>query len=745
MISSLTGSNLAIGVSLILNDGITGNAQRAAMSLREFTSQAERNSATSVRNINAVGAAVGVGAISQMRQWVLVGAEFDKRMKYLESITDSAGTAFDNKVLKERAKQVGMDTMFSTTQIAGSMVTMAQAGQTAEEIHKNIQSVAVLAAATMSDIESTSSYMNDIMIGFNIPASAENSMRVADVITKSINDSNLKLQDFGESMKYIIPTATTLGISLEEVAAMLSAIGNAGIKGSMAGTNLENMFRYLARAAGGDGSGKQGEALKMLGLSPEDLKDANGELKSGAELVRLLGHSMRALHDSDITRFNAAMDLMGVRGGRAGNLLANNFEQFDTFLSGVNNSEGTANKTSEAVMDSLWGTIERLTSSLEALKITFTESIMPALKPILGLLTSMIEGFSKLASTPLGAKMTIIATGLVLVRTGMAAWRSTILTLRLAHNTMTGGVLNNINALTAAQARYNTTVMAGAGASVAAGAASTAAAGFTTAQVMAMGGGAGYAVLGRMKGGNFRVRTPQGGHTIMSPSQVTALGNMQQYATTSAAAGAKPSMFGLGKGAASARDATKFGKFMGGYGGIGAMVGGVALDAGADYVGRDTTAGKVMGVAGSTLSWAGTGAMIGSIIPGIGTAAGAAVGAVGGLLYGLYENLQDAKDTVDQAASQEAINGAKTTLNSIDWMNRAQSYLGLNYGTTNFSERGLHGEVTTPGWNNNWGNPTMNAMMKPVGSNITINIDGTTMMSRVVDEQNYVERIDLGL
>lgn len=737
MISSLTGSNLAIGVSLILNDGITGNAQRAAMSLQEFTNQAERNSATSVRNINAVGAAVGVGAISQMRQWVLVGAEFDKRMKYLESITDSAGTAFDNKVLKERAKQVGMDTMFSTTQIAGSMVTMAQAGQTAEEIHRNIQSVAVLAAATMSDIESTSSYMNDIMIGFNIPASAENSMRVADIITKSINDSNLKLQDFGESMKYIIPTATTLGISLEEVAAMLSAVGNAGIKGSMAGTNLENMLRYLSRAAGGDGSGKQGEALKMLGLSPQDLKDSNGELKTGAELIRLLGQSMRALHDSDITRFNAAMDLMGVRGGRAGNLLANNFEQFDKFLEGVNNSTGTAEKTSEAVMGTGWGSIERLTSALEAMKITFTDSIMPTLQPIIEFVSTMVEKFNQLASTPLGAKMVTVAAGLVVVRTGMAAWRATILSLRLAHDVMSGRVLNNINAITAAQQRLNATMGMGAGMAGATGAAGMAGAASTASMAQAarasqIGSWANMGLLGAMfMKGKGRYQISPNGKVFRD----TTTGRFVSNATVDshiATMGKRANMINRANNIA-------------GKGAPFAMIGGMALDYGAESVGRDTTAGKVMGIAGSTLSWAGTGAMIGSIIPGLGTAAGAAVGAVGGLLYGLYENLQDAQNVVDQAASQADINNAKQQLDSIDWMNRAQTYLGLNYGKTYFSENDLRGQVTTPGWNNNWGNSTMNALMRPVGSNITINIDGQTMMSRVIDQQNYVEHINLGL
>jgi hypothetical protein len=48
--------------------------------------------------------------------------------------------------------------------------------------------------------------------------------------------------------------------------------------------------------------------------------------------------------------------------------------------------------------------------------------------------------------------------------------------------------------------------------------------------------------------------------------------------------------------------------------------------------------GSALDVAGQAASWGGTGAMIGSVVPGVGTAIGAGVGAVAGGAYGLYKN-----------------------------------------------------------------------------------------------------------
>lgn len=71
--------------------------------------------------------------------------------------------------------------------------------------------------------------------------------------------------------------------------------------------------------------------------------------------------------------------------------------------------------------------------------------------------------------------------------------------------------------------------------------------------------------------------------------------------------------------------------------GLGSLLG-FGLGLGADYVGTDTGAGAAMDVAGSTLGYASTGAMLGSFIPGIGTAVGGIAGGLIGLGIGAYNN-----------------------------------------------------------------------------------------------------------
>ena len=74
-------------------------------------------------------------------------------------------------------------------------------------------------------------------------------------------------------------------------------------------------------------------------------------------------------------------------------------------------------------------------------------------------------------------------------------------------------------------------------------------------------------------------------------------------------------------------------------GGVAAL-GGMALTKGGEYAKEQGYAktGAGLDIAGTTASYAGTGAMIGSVVPGVGTAIGAGVGAAIGFGKGLYDN-----------------------------------------------------------------------------------------------------------
>jgi phage tail tape-measure protein len=78
-------------------------------------------------------------------------------------------------------------------------------------------------------------------------------------------------------------------------------------------------------------------------------------------------------------------------------------------------------------------------------------------------------------------------------------------------------------------------------------------------------------------------------------------------------------------------------------GGVGAIAADLALGYAEDKL-KETgheKIGAVTGIGKDALSWGATGAMLGSIVPGVGTAVGGAVGATAGGLYGLYRNADE--------------------------------------------------------------------------------------------------------
>lgn len=715
MIGSI-GSNLAIGISLILRDQFTGPSRQAGQALTSLQARSKRAQQENARNTNLIGASTGIAALSGMREWVKVGAEFGKQMTYMYSIADKEGKAhlYNYQKMKDQAMNVGSDTMFSTTDVAKSMVTMAQAGQSVEQVYKNINSTAVLAAATLSDIHSSASVMNDIMIGFDIPASERNSMRVADIITKSINDSNIELSHFGESMKYIIPTAKTLGISLEEVSAIISAVGNAGIKGSMAGTNTENMFRYLSRAAGAE-KGKQVEALAQMGLTPKDLQTAEGALKPFPELIGTIGSALKGM--GSIQRVNVMEALFGVRGERPALLLAQNLADFDKFLAGVNNSQGAAQKTADDVMGSLWGTNEQLASTWENLKIVFTDAIEPVLVPLIKGLTWFINLVRQAVQTPIGKWMTAIGAGYVLVRTAIMGYRAIVISLTLAHNALGMGftttasrVSAGYNQMTSAAQRYA-----------------------TTAARAGIGGAAnrlGYANsmgAGSMGRATWNAGTKQWTSNNWGISQNAALSQrwMQRY-------GAQAKMAQMSSRIGSAAPW--------------AMIGGLGLQMGASAVGEDSNGGKAMNYMGGALGMAGTGAMLGSMAgPGVGTAVGAVIGASLGLLMTHMDYLKKEKDKIDQ--EKENLKSEQGGFDEAKWKMQAQRYIQSSPGEV-FYRKGFAGgnmfDTDRRGASDHLGKGGIYGQGANKTTKVTINIDGKKAMDKSIEESNYEQFVNLG-
>lgn len=713
------GSNLAIGIALTLRDQFSGRANAAAASLDNLdrkASQAARRQMESQRQLNAVGAGIGLMAIRGMSQWVKVGAEFDYTMNYVNAIAEKkGGIGFDK--LSQKAKTLGADTMFTARQVADGMKYMAMAGQSTEDIFKNINASVALAGATMSRVEGkggAADILTNLMRGFGISGTEENSMRVADILTTSATSANTSLWDLHEAMKYSMSTAKSLGLTMEETGAMIMMAGDSGIQGSMAGTATENALRYVTRAADESRKGRAGKALRQIGLAPEDLQDAKGNLLAISPLLKVIKGGIKGL--GQVKAYNFMSDIFGVRGNREAMLLLENLGDFDNYIDKLSNhSGGSALKVLGSQMETLQGHFLQLGSAWESFKITFTENLAPALLPITKGVTWLVKALIKVMGTPFGKWLTMGAAAFIVIKTAAMAYKAVVLSLKLAQMSMgqtfagtSSSIVGGYGKMTAAATKY---------------AAASRTASYTTAQVQKFGGGAGYTILGKNKNGSFRTRGPGGGIRHVSATDAAAIQAMQNR----------------GKGVKGASTMGKAANFAG-RAAPWAMAGGLGMQMAGQYAG-DNAWGKGLTIGGDALGWAGTGAMVGSMVGPVGTAVGGIVGGVGSLLWSLYDELEEEADKVEAAKD-----GKKGTPSSEEWIMQARKMNSMYEGNTiygkGFREDQLYA-TDRSGAYEYMGNGGTNINGNVTPNRIIIRVDGKDAMDELIQEKEYETLIKL--
>ena len=139
-----------------------------------------------------------------------------------------------------------------------------------------------------------------------------------------------------------------------------------------------------------------------MGLSQQDFVDAQGDLIDFGDIMEKISKGVENLPSID--RGKAIGAIFGVRGQRAANAIMNDLEGYRNLLDQIqNNSAGFAKSIVDKRMNTLAGSIDKVSSAWENLKVAFTEQIGPALMPILNTISQIIEAVREFVTTPVGA------------------------------------------------------------------------------------------------------------------------------------------------------------------------------------------------------------------------------------------------------------------------------------------------------------------------------------------------------
>ena len=308
--------------------------------------------------------------------------DFETGMSGVRALTGATNEEF--LLLKETAKELGAETSFSASKAAEGMQNLASAGFSTNEIVAAMPGMLDLAASSGEDLAVASDIAATTLRGFGLEASE--AAHVADVLAEAAARTNANVSDTGEAMKYIAPIANTMGLSLEEVAAAIGLLSDAGIKGSQAGTTLRGALSRLAKP-----TEDMQEVMKNLGLS---FYDSNGQMKSISAIVGMLKTNMANLTEEQ--RQNALVTLFGQEALSGMMVLMEaGPEKLDALTQSLENCEGAASEMAKVRLDNLAGDMEELSGAVETAKLDIMEKLDPYLRQGVQWLTTKIPAIQQ--------------------------------------------------------------------------------------------------------------------------------------------------------------------------------------------------------------------------------------------------------------------------------------------------------------------------------------------------------------
>src|SRR5690625_1802086 len=312
-----------------------------------------------------VGTAVAAGIGGSVK----VAADFEQSMARVQAISGSTSEEFARQ--ETAARKMSSETMFSASEAAEGMAFLAMAGFDVNEQIATLHEVLDAAIAGNMDLEQSADVVTNIMTGFGLEA--EDAGRAVDVLVKASTTANTDIPQLGEAMKYVGPVASSLGWSIEETAAAVGTLSDAGIQGGQAGTVLRASLLALT-----DPTGQTKKAMEELNI---EVRDAEGNMKPMPELMGHIADSMDGMTDTQKTQ--TAAQLVGTQAA-AGfiTLLDEGEDGLADYVVELENAEGAAAEMADIQANTLNGSFKEFQSVVEEAGIKIGKEFLPVFKDI---------------------------------------------------------------------------------------------------------------------------------------------------------------------------------------------------------------------------------------------------------------------------------------------------------------------------------------------------------------------------
>lgn len=289
----------------------------------------------------------------------------------------------DLGAMADEIRRVSVEMGYSANEVSEAVYQAISASVDASEAVGFVEDATKLARAGFTE---TTTAVDVLTTAINAYGKEANTTKhIADDLITTQNLGKTTVNELAQVMGTVIPTASALGVSLDQLSAMYVLLTKQGINTANATTYIRAMMNELSDS-GSDLSDTLGN------ISGHTFGELMAQGKTVGDVMQMLGDSVNGDSEDFKNLFS------NVRAGLGGLALFNQgADAFNSTLEKMGDNAGAADEAFAVMANTAVMTNERFRASVENLKIEIGESLSPTLDEFKKKGIGILEWFTKIA------------------------------------------------------------------------------------------------------------------------------------------------------------------------------------------------------------------------------------------------------------------------------------------------------------------------------------------------------------
>lgn len=381
------------------NNGLTipifANVENFQKSLEELSSKTKKIGDDLSKKLSVP--IIGAGTLATK-----LSMDFETSMAKVSTLADTSVMPLDE--MADKIKQLSKETGISAEEIANNVYDAMSAGQSTADAVDFVANSTKLAVAGFAESGQTLDLLTTILNSYGM--ASEEAGRVSDILVKTQDAGKVSVAELSASMGKIIPTANSMGVSLEQVSTGYAILTAKGIKAAEATTYMNSMYNEMGKSGS-----KANETIKKA-FNGKTFQQLIKEGKSAGDVLAGMDEYAKKNKLSLSDMFGSA------EAAKAAIILSNEGgKEFNEMLEEMGESAGSTQKNFDKMNET---TGQKLKIALNKGKIAlmnFGDIILPYISQAFDFLSKLMD---KLTNIPEGPRKVIIGIGLALAAIGPA-------------------------------------------------------------------------------------------------------------------------------------------------------------------------------------------------------------------------------------------------------------------------------------------------------------------------------------